>query len=147
MYLKILGHNLICYKYSSSDNVWGSGIVCCNHISLPMLLIKAFVIMSGEKITTHCLIAVLFAPSWSPVVKSTKGLIFQLVKYTVLVFLVLSLFCGKSFSNKCPSGLIKKINHCQSYLTEVVNCVDLFFSSVVLLCVLLHMSFLDRLLF
>lgn len=50
MYLKTLGHNLIWYKYSSSDNIWGSGMVCCNHISLPMLLIKAFVIMSGEKL-------------------------------------------------------------------------------------------------
>jgi len=77
MYLKTLGHNLIWYKYSSSDNVWGSGMVCCNHISLPMLLIKAFVIMSGEKITSYCLIAVVFAPSCSPVVKSTNSLIFR----------------------------------------------------------------------
>lgn len=109
MYLKTLGRNLIRYKYSSSDNVWGSGIVCCNHISLPMLLIKAFVIMSGEKISSYCLIAVLFALSWSPVVKSTKGLIFQFVKYTVFVFLVLSLFYGRPFINKCPSSLVKKI--------------------------------------
>lgn len=97
MYLKTLGHNLTRYKYSSSDNIRGSGIVCCNHISLPMLLIKAFVIMSGEKITSYCLIAVLFAPSWSPVGKSTKGLIFQLVQYTVFVFIVLSFFGGDHF--------------------------------------------------
>lgn len=49
MYLKTLGRNLIWYKYSSSDNVWGSGMVCFNHISLPMLLIKAFVIEGGKK--------------------------------------------------------------------------------------------------
>lgn len=49
MYLKTLGRNLIWYKYSSNDSVWGSGMVCCNHISLPMLLIKAFVIISGKK--------------------------------------------------------------------------------------------------
>lgn len=109
MYLKALGHNLIQYKYSSSDNMWGSGIVSGYHISLPMLLIEAFVIMSGEKITSYCLIAVLFAPSWSPLVKSTKGLIFQFVKYTVFVFLLLSLFSGRSFFKKCSSSLIKKI--------------------------------------
>lgn len=56
MYLKTLGHNLIWYKYSSSDNGWGSGMVSCNHISLPMLLIKAFVIMSGKnyKLLFYC---------------------------------------------------------------------------------------------
>lgn len=73
-YLKTLGRNLIWYKYSSNDNVWGSGMVCCNHISLPMLLIKAVVIISGEKNASYYLIVLLFSPHFT-VVKSTNTLI------------------------------------------------------------------------
>lgn len=84
MYLKTLGHNLIWYKYSSSDNGWGSGMVSCNHISLPMLLIKAFVIMSGKKLqVTVLLLCVLLLLALR---LSNQQSDFQILKYTYFLF-------------------------------------------------------------
>lgn len=84
MYLKTLGHNLIWYKYSSSDNGWGSGMVSCDHISLPMLLIKAFVIMSGKKLqVTVLLLCVLLLLALR---LSNQQSDFQILKYTYLLF-------------------------------------------------------------
>lgn len=84
MYLKTLGHNLIWYKYSSSDNGWGSGMVSCNHISLPMLLIKAFVIMSGKKLqVTVLLLCVLLLLALR---LSNQQSDFQILKYMYFLF-------------------------------------------------------------